>query len=126
LLYRSLTCFFNPQSACAIYHTTLDSIVIGGQPLELVKCFKLLGIYLTSDLSWNTHVEYMCGKASKRLYIIRILKRSGFSVNHLRKVFCSFIWPILEYACPVWHFSLTLANNEDIEQENHTRKLSQN
>jgi hypothetical protein len=57
------------------------------------------GIYLTSDLSWNTHVEYMCGKASKRLYILRILKRRGFSVNHLRKVFCSFIRPILEYAC---------------------------
>jgi hypothetical protein len=47
---------------------------------------------------------------------MRILKRSGFSVNHLRKVFFSFIRPILEYACPVWHFSLTLANNEDIEQ----------
>ena len=89
-----------------------DPIVINGQSPELVKCFKLLGVFFTSNLSWNTHVEYMFRKASKRLYILRILKRSGFSVDHLRRVYCSFIRPILESACLVWHFSLTLTNSD--------------
>ena len=57
--------------------SNLDPMVINGQPLELVNCFKLLVVYLTANLSWNILVEFMYGKASKRLYILFILKLSG-------------------------------------------------
>lgn len=95
---------------------TDPAIVINGQPLELVKCFKLLGLYLTSNLSWNTHVEHICRKASKRFYILRILKRSGFSTTHLRKVYCSFIVQFQNVLAKCGHFSLTLSNGDEIEQ----------
>jgi hypothetical protein len=45
-------------------------------------------------------------QASKRLYALRILKRSGAPANDLITVFCAFIRSVLEYASPVWHFSL--------------------
>ena len=54
-------------------------------------------------------------KASKRLYALRTLRRSGVPSLDLCSVFCYFLRPILEYACPVWHSSLTLKLSDEIE-----------
>ena len=70
---------------------------------------------ISSDLTWNAHVDYICTKASKRLYALRILKRSGAPANDLITVFCAFIRPVLEYASPVWHFSLPQFLADQIE-----------
>jgi hypothetical protein len=80
-----------------------------------VQTFKLLGVIISSDLTWNAHVDYICTKASKRLYALRILKRSGAPANDLITVFCSFIRPVLEYAWPVWYFSLPQFLADQIE-----------
>jgi hypothetical protein len=73
-------------------------------------------VYLSADLKWTTHINHICSKASKRLFAIRILKRNGVKVWDLRNVYCSFIRPVLEYACPVWHFSLPVFLCDQIEQ----------
>ncbi|CAB4006150.1 RNA-directed DNA polymerase from mobile element jockey [Paramuricea clavata] len=96
-----------------------DHLTINGSPLEVVDSFKLLGITLSSDLSWNIHVSNISAKASKRLYALRILKRHGVPVKNLISIFCSFIRPVLEYACQVWHSSLPLMLSDQIE---HTQK----
>ena len=70
---------------------------------------------ISSDLTWNAHVDYICTKASKRLYALKILKRSGAPANDLITVFCAFIRPVLEYASPVWHFSLPQFLADQIE-----------
>ena len=57
-------------------------------------------------------MDYICGKASKRPYAIRVLNHSG----DLTRIYCSFVRLILEYACPVWHFSLTEKLSHQIEQ----------
>ena len=92
-----------------------DHLTINGSPLEVVDSFKLLGITLSSDLSWNIHVSNISAKASKRLYALRILKRHGVPVKNLISIFCSFIRPVLEYACQVWHSSLPLMLSDQIE-----------
>ena len=54
-------------------------------------------------------------KKSKRKYtvirlyciILKVLKRSAVSVDDLYYFYVSAIRPVLEYACPVWHTSLT-------------------
>ena len=83
---------------------------------EIVSSFKLLGTIITSSLSWDQHVTYICSKASKRLYAIRLLKRSGVSISDLTHIFCSVVRPILEYGCQIWHFSLTEKQSNQIEQ----------
>ena len=67
-----------------------------------VANYKLLGVYLNEDLSWNTHIDYIFKKACKRLYSLRILKRAGFASLNILKVYLTIIRPILEYAVPVW------------------------
>ena len=92
-----------------------DALSSSGLNIEIVQTFKLLGVIISSDLTWNAHVDYICTKASKRLYALRILKRSGAPANDLITVFCAFIRPVLEYASPVWHFSLPQFLADQIE-----------
>ena len=58
---------------------------------------------------------YICINASKRLYALRILKRSGAPPKDLTTVYCAFIRPVLEYTCQVWHFSLPQYLADEIE-----------
>ena len=76
---------------------------------------KLLGVIIRSDLKWNDHVDHIVSKASRKLYLLRILKRFGMPASDLITVFSSYIRPILEYCCIVWHSSLTVQQTENIE-----------
>ena len=93
----------------------LPPLTVNNQPLEVVPTTKLLGVILTSNLKWSKHVEYICSKASKRLYALGMLKRSGIPPRDLCSVYSYFIRPVLEYACPVWHTSLSLSFRDDVE-----------
>ena len=93
----------------------MEPLIINNQPIEVVKSTKLLGLNLRSDLKWSSHVEKICSKASKRLYALRTLKRSGVPAKDLRTIYCSFIRPVMEYACPVWHSSPTMELQKEIE-----------
>ena len=66
---------------------------------------------MSSDLKWSTHVDDICS----RLYALRTLEPSGVQPQDLRSVFCYFIRPLLEYACPVWHSSLTCKLKDQLE-----------
>ena len=92
-----------------------DNLSSSGSDIEVVQNFKLLGLTISSDLTWNNHVTNICTNASKRLYALRLLKRSGAPAEDLIIVYCAFIRPVLEYACPVWHFSLTQTLSDQIE-----------
>ena len=48
-----------------------------GSPVRRVETYKILGVHLSSDLTWNVHIEYIMKKASKRLYALRSLKKAG-------------------------------------------------
>ena len=46
----------------------LEPLSVNNQPLETVEHIKLLGIQLSSDLKWASHINYICTKSSKHLY----------------------------------------------------------
>ena len=46
---------------------SLSPIIIGNKVIERVSTYKILGVHVDCDLKWNTHLEYLCKKASKRL-----------------------------------------------------------
>ena len=64
--------------------------------------YKLLGIILSHDLKWTNHVDYIYKKSNKRLYFIRLLKKSRVECNSIVKIYLVLIRPILEYAIQVW------------------------
>jgi hypothetical protein len=93
-----------------------QDLYIEGQYIEKNKVVKLLGVYIQDDLKWDQHVHSIVTKASQRLRIIRVLKRSGYIESELLKVFFGRICSLLEYACQVWHPGLTLYQVHDIER----------
>jgi hypothetical protein len=94
---------------------SLPDFIVDGHNVERVYTFKLLGLYVDDNLKWNSHVNAICARASSRLYFLKQLKRSGVNIRDLLQFYVSVIRPILEYACPAWHTSLTVEHNNRIE-----------
>ena len=46
-----------------------EPILINGDALEVVDCVKLLGLNISSDLTWNIYINETFKNGSKRLYI---------------------------------------------------------
>ena len=70
--------------------------------VETVTSFKLLGVHISSDVSWNLHCEYIIKKANKRLYILRLLRKARVERPQLVLVYGCLVRPILQYAIPAW------------------------
>ena len=85
---------------------------ISSKEFILLSCLLLS---LSINLKWSAHVDSICAKASSRLYFLKILKRSLLSTDDLLYFYMSAVRPLLEYACPVWHTSLTKEQSGQIE-----------
>ena len=95
--------------------STVQRLIIDGNEIDDVKYAKLLGVTISSDLTWNKHVENIVAKAGKRVYMLYQLKRAGIGQHDLVTIYVSVIRPVLEYACPVWHTNLNNHLTESIE-----------
>lgn len=94
---------------------SVPSLCIGGNSIERVSCFKLLGVIISDDLLWHLHVDSICSKANSRLYFLKLLKRAGLSTDDLKCFYTTVILPVLEYACVVWHHGLTEGQSDQLE-----------
>ena len=56
-------------------------------PIDRIVTFKQLGVNVSSDLKWNTHVEAISAKAASRLYFIKQLKWAGAGLSDLLNIY---------------------------------------
>ena len=82
--------------------TVITPIQLNGIVIDRVSSYKLLGVIISDDPSWNEHCDSIHKKATKRLFVLRTLKRVGLGTNDLVLVYCSIVRSIVEYASPVW------------------------
>ena len=85
--------------------------------VDRVVNFKLLGVILSDNLKWDDHVLMICAKCSSRLYFLKHLKRACVDTKDLIFFYITMIRPVLEYASPVWHSSLTKKLRDKIESQ---------
>jgi hypothetical protein len=85
--------------------------------VDRVDSFKLLGVHISDTLSWDNHVNAVCLKAGKRLFIRKLLKRSSVSIADLLQYYKAVIRPVIEHACPVWQWQsgLTAEQKDRLE-----------
>ena len=83
-------------------------ILVNGNQLEAVRSAKLLGVIITSDLSWNEHINETVKKASKRLYFLVQLKWAKLPCGDLVIFYATCIRSILFYAAPVFFYTLPM------------------
>ena len=94
----------------------IPEFTLQGQTLEVVDKFKILGLIISSDLSWQANSEYIVGKANKRLWVIRRLKALGANIEDLIEIYTTQVRSVLELAVPVWQSNISLAEKANIER----------
>ena len=62
---------------------------------------KYLGVTISKDLKWNTHVSNVCTKANRTLGFLR-RNLSSCPQNIKETAYKGLVRPVLEYASPVW------------------------
>ena len=84
--------------------------------LERMGVSKILGLWISEDMSWYKNTREMCLKAYARMSLITKLKYVGVKRDDLIDVYKLFIRSLLEYCCVAFHSSLNLDNIQDIEK----------
>ena len=83
--------------------------------LERVSSFKLLGVQISEDLSWDKNCQEICRKAYSRISLLTKLKYAGVSIEDLIEIYILFIRSIVEYCCVLYHSSLTVKQSNKLE-----------
>ena len=77
------------------------SYSLDGTVLENVEKIKYLGVTITNDLKWNTHVSNICSKVNRTLgFLRRNLMACPRDVKE--SAYKGLVRPILEYGSSVW------------------------
>ena len=84
----------------------LPRVCIDGTPIKTIQSTKLLGLTINDTLTWNYRIEELVKKASKKLYFLIQLKRAHVPTSDLVTYYCACIRSSLDYAYPVFHYSL--------------------
>ena len=80
---------------------TPPSFNIGNHILEYNPLIKDLGVYISDDLKWESHISKISRKAALKSYqILKCFKTRN--VWLLKNLFCTYVRPLLEHNTPVW------------------------
>ena len=97
---------FNP-SKCQVVQVTgskspfKSEYILHGQVLETVTCARYLGVDISSNISWSSHIGRVVGNANRSLgYIRRNIKSKSKDVRE--SAYNTIVRPQVEYASAVW------------------------
>ena len=82
-----------------------------GTVLDNVENIKYLGVTITNDLKWNTHVSNICTKANRTLGFLR-RNLSACPQDVKESAYKGLVRPVLEYGSSVWDPSSILLQEE--------------
>ena len=75
---------------------------VGGNEVEVAKSLKLLGLTITSNLKWKEHIDACSHKATRALFALLQLRRTGVSPSILIMVYQATVRSILAYSYPAF------------------------
>ncbi len=77
--------------------------MISGTPVERVSSFKYLGVNISKDLTWTSHIQTQDKKARQRLYHLRQLRKFRVSPTILKTFYAGTIESVLTQCISVWY-----------------------
>ena len=103
--------------------TTNFQFSLNDTPVSSVSSFKDLGIFVSSNLKWNVHINYIYNNAIVPFYYITKFTKSK-NLWTLLKLYKTFIRPKLEFNTQVWSpsFAKDIRKIEKI-QKDYTRAI---
>ncbi len=112
---------FNPKKCyiLSIQKSTHYLYTLCNTPLEHVQSNPYLGITLSHDMKWSTHIANITKKANSTLGFLR--RNLRFCPQQCKKnAYLSLVRPILEYGCIIWD----PYQKQDIDKLEKTQRLS--
>ena len=91
-------------------------LTINNRNLEKINLMKILGIWISEDLSWSRNCQEICQKAYSRLSMITKLKYVGVCLEDLLDIYILFIRSVTEYCSVAFHSSLTQQQSDKLEK----------
>ena len=83
---------------------TPPPLSLNNQSLEFVQEYKYLGVVLTNNLCWSSHIQYISNKARRVLGIIyRNISPNIEDCLTVLKLYMALVRPHLEYAAQIWN-----------------------
>ena len=76
---------------------------INGQSLSSVHTYRDLGLLISSNLSWNSHIDSIIARANRVLGLVKRTCKDFKDITTLRTLYCSLVRPLLEYSCESWN-----------------------
>ena len=67
------------------------------EEVEKVESFKIVGVHISADLTWTTHISHQVYKAQQRLYFLRKLKHAHFPQHLVTNFYRSALNSFLNY-----------------------------
>ena len=71
-----------------------------------IVLFKLLGLTISDNLTWNAYIDEVVKKVSKRLYFLVQLRRAKVPPQDLALFYVSCSRSVVDYAIPAFYHSL--------------------
>lgn len=97
-------------------HKFTTRIKVNKENVEVIEEVKLLGTIVTNDIKWDKNTTHIVKKAWRRMQLLHNAARFTKERLHLTSIYKTFIRPVLEQSCIVWHSSLTSENSSDLER----------
>lgn len=86
-----------------ILHSFPTYLITLKSQLQLISIIKDIGIYYSSTISFNYHIDVITSHALKILGFIKRNTKLFSSLNCLRSLYFALVWSIFEYGVIVWH-----------------------
>ncbi len=97
-------------------------LMISGTPVERVSSFKYLGVNISKDLTWTTHIQTQVKKARQRLYHLRQLRKFRVSPAILKTFYSGAIESVLTQCISVWYGN---SSNQDCKAMQRVVRLAE-
>ncbi len=97
-------------------------LMISGTPVERVSSFKYLGVNISEDLTWTTHIQTQVKKARQRLYHLRQLRKFRVSPAILKTFYSGAIESVLTQCISVWYGN---SSNQDCKALQRVMRLAE-
>ena len=91
-------------------------LTLDGNVLKQVEETRLLGVVINDTLTWSSNSDFIVKKAYKRMLMLHKLYEFQLPAEEMLEIYILYIRSILESSAVVWHSSITVSEQQDIER----------
>lgn len=102
----------SPPNGCI----TSAAMTVKNVDIESVDALKLVGFSFGTGPGVQTHVESICLKFRKKVWMLYNLRKAGFKKKQLYRLYCWYLCTCIEYCSAVYHAMLCKGQAERLEK----------